>query len=79
MYQVGLNGGADPQLVPFFLHFLDQVDEHVCLKQVLKDKKSLLTQSFFPFDDERKSVNKEFFYYSVTETGNGQCYSPLKT
>lgn len=36
MHQVGLDGGADPQLVPFLLDFLDEVDEHVCLKQVLQ-------------------------------------------
>lgn len=40
MYQVGLSGGADPQLVPFLPDFLDEVDEHVCLKQVLQDKKN---------------------------------------
>lgn len=39
MYQVGLNRGADPQLVPFLLDFLDEVSEHVCLKQVLQEKK----------------------------------------
>lgn len=39
MYQVGLDGGADSQLVPFLLDFLDEVNEHVCLKQVLQDKK----------------------------------------
>lgn len=35
LYQIGLDRGADPQLVPFLLHFLDEVDEHVCLRQVL--------------------------------------------
>lgn len=51
MYQVGLDGGADPQFVPFLLNFLDEVNEHVCLKQVLQDKKKkevlLLMPSFF--------------------------------
>lgn len=65
MYQVGLGGGADPQLVPFLLDFLDEVDEHVCLKQVLQDKKKLvllLTPSFYSFNAERKSVYKELFF-----------------
>lgn len=66
MYQVGLNGGADPQLVPFLLDFLDEVNEHVCLKQVLQEKNRVLqlTPSFFLL------IHKEFFYDSVTKTGN---------
>lgn len=38
LYQIGLDRGADPQFVPFLLHFLDEVDEHVCLRQVLGGK-----------------------------------------
>lgn len=34
-YQIGISGGADPQFVAFLLHFLDEIDEHVCLGQVL--------------------------------------------
>lgn len=40
MYQVCVNRGADPQFVPFLLDFLDEVNEHVRLRQVLKDKKT---------------------------------------
>lgn len=67
MYQVGVGGGADPQLVPFLLDFLDEVDEHVCLKQVLQEKKiSLTTYSILqPFNARRKSVHKEFFLIIV--------------
>lgn len=35
LYQIGLDRRADPQFVPFLLHFLDEVDEHVSLRQVL--------------------------------------------
>lgn len=35
LYQIGVDRGADPQFVPFLLHFLDEVDEHVRLRQVL--------------------------------------------
>jgi len=35
LYHVAIDSGADPQLVAFVLHILDEVDEHVRLRQVL--------------------------------------------
>lgn len=41
-YQMGLDSRADLQLVPFLLQFLDEVDEHVCLWQVLREQDKII-------------------------------------
>lgn len=45
LYQFAVTRRADLQFVSFLLHFLDQVDEHVCLRQVLWGQRRLLLNS----------------------------------
>ncbi len=40
LYQISLDRGADPQFVPFLLQFLDEVNEHVRLREVLWGKQN---------------------------------------
>ena len=49
LYQVALCRGADPHFVPLLLQFLDKVNEHVGLGQVLRTRDSveLVTMDYF--------------------------------
>lgn len=48
-YHGGVHSGADPQFVAFVLHFLDEVDEHVRLRQVLWREQDYLESSLQTF------------------------------
>lgn len=43
LYHIGIKSGADPHFVSFVLHFLDEVDEHVSLRQVLLGEHNCFT------------------------------------
>jgi len=45
-YQICLDGWTDLQLVTFLLHFMDEVNEHVCLGQVLYGQHTTIRSRF---------------------------------
>lgn len=57
---MGLDSGADPQFVSFLLQFLDEVDEHVCLGQVLWEQNKMIFTSVL--EAIRQSCGTEDFY-----------------